>query len=1511
MTRRRERLRALLRVARWAAALGGIAVVVVAAFLVWVATPVGNQWLRREALSLAAPLIPGGRLEVDDLQTRLWDGVYLGGVSLRAADGREVLGVDRVWVRWRLGALLGGVVRVDDLRVEGLRLDSRLDAAGVRDLSVLFGPPAADDGGGGPWSGLGVDLELPAVDLRDASLRWDVVDGSTVVSDIGLRGGVSFRGSSIALRKLAVQGQVRAPVDVPVALLADVDLRGGDLVLGELRVRSGATELRVAGLVQQVELRPVLRLRVAADPIEPAEFQWLLGEWTPVGPIDGVIRLEGPTSALLIGADIGTPAGALHTDALLDLDATPATWLVDAETPGLDLSALLPALGPGYALDLRAHIEGAGFDWPAGLAARVQIDGGKQVLAGEPVDLLALDAEVRDGQIVVHDVNALLAVGEVKASGAVDPVAGTLQLAAAARLPDLGALERYGAAGLAGLANWNGALAVDWSDPLAIKVSAQGPVDAVGARSGDIRFARVRGPIDVQANGADVDVRADIRGEGMVGPGVAAAQVHARLQLRVRAGGLTGDADVRALGITAEDAGLEVASLSAATAFESDSAGRLTVELGGDVGAVLFSADGPLAMVEDVDGGEVRLTLRDDEVNVDVQLRRAQAVALDVVARGGLESGEWFVPDLLVSPTSAVLVATAEPLRFRIAGQGLADVAAVIDLVELRDSGPTGRGRLSIDGNIELEAPDFRLTAEDLSVALIAHLAALGGGADASVSVAEYAGRLDLDASIRPSSDGGVIAAQLAATGLYVPGAASGLNVELSVAGPRRRPVIDLELSDADGRFAAVQAEAPLTDRGLDCAGAVQARAVLLPSELTRLALAFDQAPAYGRASADLLVTGRLCDPDLDLVAAAGLPIGADGDEVRLDLRAQRVGDQLTVDGTVSEGLARRGQIAGTARTRLSELLAHWTQGVAGPPTDDVSSWVSALELDIVPLAVPAALVARYGGVPLDIDGRVAGGLHVSGDVLRPSLTGALLWVDGRIAEVPVSMGFLGITPDEQGGFRLDANLGFAPTGSLVIGANLPHPSELVDVGTIAEMPLNLTVSGDGLPLEVLAGVDPSLSDLRGLLMVGGSVLGTPSNPRLDLSVTLQDGGVTIVQNGVRYDDIDLDLRVDGDSILLRELTVRNSRLWARGGREGSLRVTGSTRLSEFSVADTMNSVTMDQFWIIASRDSVIALSGDVELSGGWPQLVVRGDVDLVEGSFVLEDSFFLADQDLTLDRRVAVRREGADDNGARRLAAPAAFWEHFDIDVNLALNRKLQLEAEVPMTATYGGTLAALSSVGLDADLDGELRVVQVPDTPLTLIGEVRPLRGTTTLLGKDFALREGTISFVGGPVENPLLDVNATLSAGAYGTVDVNIGGDVETLMPTFHSDEYPDSTDVVSLLLFGKPTSATDGGEGMANAQLLSVATSYFAGQVERAVGANLLDQFDFDPASGSARVGKALSESLFLSYERRGTAAADENENVVTLEWLVARRVAMEFVTGDRGVSTASLYWRYRF
>ena len=168
-----------------------------------------------------------------------------------------------------------------------------------------------------------------------------------------------------------------------------------------------------------------------------------------------------------------------------------------------------------------------------------------------------------------------------------------------------------------------------------------------------------------------------------------------------------------------------------------------------------------------------------------------------------------------------------------------------------------------------------------------------------------------------------------------------------------------------------------------------------------------------------------------------------------------------------------------------------------------------------------------------------------------------------------------------------------------------------------------------------------------------------------------------------------------------------------------------------------------------------------------------------------------------------------------------------------------------------------------------------------------------------------------------DPILNLTAVHRTSQYGDVEVVIGGSVSTLDLSFRSEDYPDETDVASILLFGSPLSELSSSETETNNQLLALAAGALMGELERSLGGSVADLFQIDTTAsggiGAIRVGYAIGDNLFLilEYLPEADTISGENQKQAKVEWTISRHWLVEVVTGDQGAGSADLFRTWRF
>lgn len=1506
----------LRRAGKALALLGGGGVLLLVGGALFLTTDAGNRLIRAQLVRLAGPLVPGGSIELDDLRFNLRSELELRGLRLKDAEGAPILSVGHLDLRYSLADILDRRLVVRQLTIEDPTI--RLETAENGQLNALIAlgiepsPPSTEPARA--WEGLGGVLEVEALHISGLNLRYLDGDTELSLSQLGLDAGVTLDQGDVRLRGLAVRAQLDAPGDLPLSVDGDLSLVADTLSLDRLDLGLGETRAALRGSIANAQTAPALDLALEAR-ARPGDVAALAGDFVIRQDLTARLDVDGPLSALELHGDLEADAGRMAVQGLLNLEADPLAWELLLATDGFDLHALVDAVTEETHLAGRYAVKGTGTAWPdapgltdpALIQASVRIDGEDQVLWGEPLRGLTLEASIERGRVAVKRLSGRLAVGVANLSGLVDVPAGTADLSGQVNIGDLAKLSRYGVEGLGGSAAWSGAVSVGWSEP-ELRVDADGTLSGRGlAAPGGVSIGELSAPLDVAVRGEAVSGDGELAMTGLSAPGVTLERGAARWTLERRADGALTAAvrDLDLEGLRAPDADVSMARATGGADLTLSAAGRP----GGALSLELVELALPTGVTA---SGPVTGALVGDALQATVDLRAGERPVLTGDARGDLAGGAWAIDGLALGLTGDALWVAQQPVTFTLVDGGARALA--LDL-------SSEVGRLSASGDASPRAADVALHLSELDLAWVS---ALARRFDASDPLAGLEGALSLDAELRGERDAGTTGeARATLTDLMMPGAVDArVDLTLDLRATEGALRFEGALDREGARWLSLGGDVPLDlalvkgEAAPRCGEDLAARAIVGPLKGADLAEVVPAAKdAFQQLSADLTLGGDVCDPDIGLTLATTAMLEATERLARVDLKLSRGAGDLAVRGGLSLEGARRVQLDGHAKTALSEVMAWVFQGAPEPELAAPETWLSELELNAVPLAVPLELL----GAPTSMTGSLAGGLQVSGPLRDLKLAGGLQWMNGTLGSVALNLGYLGLEPAE-GGYELTALLGFPEGGGLELTGFVPMRIDLAgDLGrgvdeAMADNRLMLNISdGQGgparLPLEALFSGVSGFSEAAGSLELSGTVGGSLGSLAPDLQLGLYGGAVTMASTAVRYQDINLNAEIRADHVRLRDLAVTTRPRYGPVLRPGKLSGTGEVALAGFDPRGVSLDLDMSDFWVSATQDLNLAVSGALHATGSWPALTLGGDLALGQARISRSRDSFLDNASFSLNPDIRVWRGGA-------LSAPSSgevpgVWEDFALNLKVDLNRNLTLHVEMPTSTDYGKQFADLSSVTLDAELDGELSVSGTAGAP-SLVGVIETVRGEMLLLGADFALApEGQISFAGGEYDNPILNLEAVRSTDGYGDVHAIITQHVADLKVDFRADDYPDPADAMALILFGRPSSELTDSEGGSASALASMALASLSGEIERAVGVSAVDQFEIDPTSNAVRVGKALADNLFLSLQLQTGADSSENTAQATVEWMIRRKLYAEFVTGDAGKSSADLYWRWRF
>jgi autotransporter translocation and assembly factor TamB len=350
------------RVVKWfAVVVAGLLVVIalgVTGLLLYLRTEAGHTRLREFVQARGRDQVPG--LHIGQLGGDLLHDVWLGDVTIRDAEGRPAIHVDRVSARYRLSGLLHRRLDLLSVHISGPRLLVRPRADGslnVEHLVVSRAPSA------GPPAG---ELRVDELTLHDGRADIVLADGRHIrITD--------FRFSS--------SGRVRA----------------GEIVLG-------TTDLRAAGDIDDrpYDVALVARGRLS-DTIDVTVKRLAVTGLIADGPVVLEASALGPRDRVAVHLDVAAPRSSLRVHGTVGLgDHELGDYDLRSEAHQVNPRWFSPGAPTGQ---LSGHLTMRGSGIPLRVNSHVHLDLALEpsVLDGRRISELRLRGETRGTSWTLHE----------------------------------------------------------------------------------------------------------------------------------------------------------------------------------------------------------------------------------------------------------------------------------------------------------------------------------------------------------------------------------------------------------------------------------------------------------------------------------------------------------------------------------------------------------------------------------------------------------------------------------------------------------------------------------------------------------------------------------------------------------------------------------------------------------------------------------------------------------------------------------------------------------------------------------------------------------------------------------------------------------------------------------------------------------------------------------------------------------------------------------------------------
>lgn len=247
-------------------------------------------------------------------------------------------------------------------------------------------------------------------------------------------------------------------------------------------------------------------------------------------------------------------------------------------------------------------------------------------------------------------------------------------------------------------------------------------------------------------------------------------------------------------------------------------------------------------------------------------------------------------------------------------------------------------------------------------------------------------------------------------------------------------------------------------------------------------------------------------------------------------------------------------------------------------------------------------------------------------------------------------------------------------------------------------------------------------------------------------------------------------------------------------------------------------------------------------------------------------------------------------------------------------------------------GNSVHIAMLGLNAQLGGNVDISDAPSQLTLANGEFKILKGSYQAYGQTLTIQHGRVFFVGGPVENPGLDIQAVRTLNAVLpatntmfmpefngttklTVGVNVQGNADDpQISLFAQPAVLSDADILSYLILGRPQSQASTADARLLLQALSALSPGGSSQLanitqqiqttfgldELSINSNqALDSKTNQAIETTALVlGKRLSPRLYLNY----IVDLTSQNNILQLQYKLAKSWLLQTQTSttDNGV-----------
>jgi translocation and assembly module TamB len=410
--------------------------------------------------------------------------------------------------------------------------------------------------------------------------------------------------------------------------------------------------------------------------------------------------------------------------------------------------------------------------------------------------------------------------------------------------------------------------------------------------------------------------------------------------------------------------------------------------------------------------------------------------------------------------------------------------------------------------------------------------------------------------------------------------------------------------------------------------------------------------------------------------------------------------------------------------------------------------------------------------------------------------------------------------------------------------------------------PIRGTLQIEETSLAMLREMYPQVAIDSGTITAQISTKGTLKKPTLSGSLQITDASSNSEQLPLPLEKISIDAGIEDNKVTVSGTALSGS---------SPVNVNGTAEFGDNNWTATLNASGSD---LKVKHEFVksAVISPNVTLTLTPQRTIIDGNITLEDASIDIPK---LDNSGVPLSGDIVI--VDASDNSESVLKKPVTHGIIADLVVNL-------------------GRHIHFSGYGLNAELNGQTRVILIPGRTPELLGVVNVQNGTYRSYGQSLNIRQGNINFV-GPIERTALQVEAVRNTGTV-LAGIRIEGTLDNPETTLFSDPPMPEEHILPYVVLGRPLEIggdTDDSQLITNAALFMGITN--GRSLTKNIASNLgIDDFTMNAAGSGEDTQVMLSGRLNDRLLVRYGLGVFNSVNTLFLRYDLAEQLYLETTQG---------------